>query len=69
MMWYRDRKSGETFSERVTRESHHGAADPPKTTRDPYPLLDSVAKDEAIFRLKKQYELLEKRVADLEKNA
>ena len=39
----------------------------PKTTREPYPHLDSIAKDEAIFRLKKQYELLEKRVADLEK--
>ena len=62
-MWYREGKP------EPQADGDDGLVPEKPTTREPYPHLDSIAKDEAIFRLKKQYELLEQRVADLEKHA
>lgn len=61
--WFR---SGETLSERVTREAHHGA-EPHPTTREPYPQLNSVQQDEAIAWLKGVVKKLDERITKLEK--
>lgn len=39
----------------------------PRTRYERYPHLNSIEKDEAIYMLQKRYELLEKRVDELEK--
>ncbi len=63
MSWYRDRKP-EPQADGADR-----AFEEKQTRLERYPQMNSVQQDEMIYHLKKQYELMEKRVADLEDHA